>query len=211
MGYNFLLWGDPTASPWYGYVRPSVYGETSISYNTLGGALDLFPVSFLRFRVGENAIQNDVDYKAYDCATYECRGRYNRTYAQVQLTLGLAGFFVQGRVQEETWSQGNPGSIEFIDPENGLALSPSGDRETIYRAMVGYKLSPLFTVTTGYTTAQSFHTNEASTFPFALAIYTSGDLVVGGGFGVFSSDVKPAELSGLFFLKWQILPGLDLN
>jgi hypothetical protein len=211
LGYNFLLWGSPSESPWYGYVRPVVYCDTSISYNTLGAALDVYPISFLRFRMGENGIQNDVDYKAYDCTTDDCRGRYERKYAQVQLSLGDAGFFAQGRVQWEDWTQRNSGTVDFVEPENGLALSPSGDSEIVYRVIGGYKLSSRLKASAGLIYAQSSQTNESSRFPFGLAIYTSGALTVGGGVGVFSSDIKSAGISGLFFLSWQVLPGLELN
>jgi hypothetical protein len=209
-GYDFLLWGA-TTSPFYGYLRPHLDGSTAGVYNQLGGSVDFYPISFLGSRFGGESIQNDSKYTAYDCETYVCLGRFYRTYAQAELTVGAGPVFAQARWRRERWTAGTPGSTSFIEPTAGLALNGAGDSQTLYRGTIGIKLNPNWTVAGVLVYYQADSNREISRFPFAVVRYVSGPYTVGVGGGVFSSALKAAEPSALLFLNWNVKPSLALG
>lgn len=211
-GYDFLLWGSSSGgSPKYGYLRPHLDGSTTISYNSLGASVDFFPISFLGARAGGEGIQNDADYKAYDCLSYICRGRFYRTYVQADLTLGAGAFFAQGRWRREHWARQTQSLTPFIEPTSGLALAGQGDSQTVYRGMIGAKVSLNWSVAAVLVYGQNDSNNGISRFPFALIRYTAGAFSAGLGGGAFSSSLKTQEGSALVFLRWDIKPSLALN
>jgi hypothetical protein len=209
-GYDFLL-GGATTSPLYGYLRPHIDGSSALTYNQLGGSVDFYPISFLGGRFGGESVQNDSKYHAYDCETYNCLGRFYRTYAQAELTLGAGPVFVQGRWRRERWTQGTPGATSFIEPTSGLALNGSGDSQTLYRGTVGIKLSPNWMMAGILVYYQADSNREISRFPFAVVRYVNGPYSVGVGGGVFSSALKSQEASALLFLNWNVKPSLALG
>jgi len=216
-GYDFLLWGTHTAgdsqqsSPWYGYLRPHIDGSTAGTYNQLGGSVDIYPLSFLGGRFGGEGIQNDANYTAYDCQTYECRGRFYRTYAQADLTLGAAGFFVQARWRRERWTQGAVGIVDFIEPTSGLALRAAGDAQTYYRGTFGYKFNTTWSAAAALVYYQSDISNEISRFPFAVVRFQRGPLSLGIGGGVYEGSLKSQAASALLILDYNIIPSLRLQ
>ncbi len=210
-GYDFLLWGvNAAGSPWYGYLRPHFDASSAGTYNTLGFALDLYPLSILGLRAGGEGIENDQNYSAYDCLNFDCRGRYSRTYAQGELTLGAGPVFLQGRVRRERWTE-RAGSLgAFIEPTAGLALAASGDSQTVYRGSLGVHTGANWTVLGAVVYTQS-DTHGISRFPFALVRYALGGFSAGLGAGVFSSTLKVQGFSSLLFLRWEVKPSLALN
>lgn len=211
-GPNYLLWGTHAGdSAWYGYLRPRVDGATAGTYNSLGAGLEFFPLSFLGARAGGEGIQNDSDYKNYDCVTYTCRGRFYRTYVEGEVSLGVGPFFAQGRWRRERWTEPGAPAPPFIEPTSSLSLAGIGDSQTVYRALVGVKLNPIWSIAAGVEYVESDSQHGVSRLPFALLRYSSGALSAGAGGGVFSSTMKPSDFSAIGYLRWDIRPSLALK
>jgi hypothetical protein len=211
IGYGLLLWGD-TSSPWYGYVRPRVEASSAATYNSVDGGLEFYPVSFLGVRAGGESIQNDSDYHAYDCVKYDCQGRYYRSYINAELSLGAGPVFLQGRYRREKWSESHQGTKSFVEPTGGFALPFTGTSETIFRGILGVKLTAHWAVLAGYNSARadSLH-DEISRLPFGMIRYSTERLTVGLGGGSFSSPLKEREAMVVAYLEWTIWPSLSLR
>lgn len=210
VGYGILLWGD-AGPPWYGYTRVRLDGTSAGVYNSISPSIELYPVSFLGVRAGGEAIQNDADYSAHDCATYVCRGRFYNTFVQGELTLGAGGFFMQARVRRERWTQAVPGVTAFIDPEAALALAGTGDSRTYYRGTLGMKIDESWSAIGSMIYIQADSDNGISRFPFGLVRYKTGRFTIAAGGGVFSSKLKSEGVAALVTFKWEIWPSLALK
>lgn len=210
-GYGVLLYGSNTAAPWYGYLRPRILGSSALSYNSLDGAVELFPVSFLGARAGGEAIQNDKEYTPYDCVIYTCLGRFYRTYFEAELTIGAKGFFAQAAWRRERWSQKTPAPTEFIDPTSGYSLAGHGDSQTVYRGVLGYKFSPRWSSLAILRYSESEETKMISRFPYLVVRYSVGNFSAGVGGGVFESSLKKQEGTGVAFIRWDIQPSVGLR
>ena len=211
-GYGQIVWGDnANSNPFYGYVRTKVEGHSALIYNSIGGAVEVFPLSFLGFRAGGDAIQNDKDYISYDCDVYACKGRFYKTYAEGELTLGAGRFFVQGKWRRERWTQKDAAAASYVDPTSGLLMLGSGDSQTIYSAGAGYKVNDTYTVIGGLRYAESAETDGLSRFPFALVLYKHGQLSIGAGAGIFESSLKDQGAAGLAMLRWDISKSVALQ
>ncbi len=211
-GYGVLLWGtNSSGSPWYGYLRPHIEGSSALTYNSLGGAVEFYPLSFLGGRVGGEAAQNDRDYSAYDCVHYKCRGRFYRTYASVEMTLAAGPVFGQFRWQRERWTLSSPAPVAFVEPTNALALAGQGDSETVYRGMLGLNLNPSWSLLGVLVYAQAGSDHAISRFPFMLARYRRGYWTLAAGGGSYASAIKRQEMAALMFLNWEIKPSMGLH
>jgi hypothetical protein len=156
LGYGFLLWGTAgAASPFYGYLRPHAGAGTAGSYNSGMAAVDFYPLSFLGGSAGGEAIENDKDYTAYDCLAYQCRGRSYRSFVQAEFSFAGGPFFGQIRWKREHWTLAAPSTGRFIETTTGLALQGQGDSLTVYRGVLGGKLSDHWALIGTYIYAQS--------------------------------------------------------
>lgn len=208
-GYNLLLWGDP-ATPFHGYLRPRLNGSSAVTYNSVDGAFEIFPVAFLGARAGGESVQNDHPYTAYDCIAYRCEGRFYRAYFEAELSLGAGPIFVHGRWRRERWTQGESVAYDFIDPTSGLAMRATGDMQTVYYAVAGLKLSPVWSLLVATRYAES-SAHDFSRMPFAMLRYRSGGLTVSAGGGTFESTLKKREPTAAVIFRWEIAPSLALH
>lgn len=210
-GDNFILWGAPApGNPFYGYIRPKIWGDTAATYNSAAAVVDLFPLSFLGARAGGEAVQNDTKYTAYNCVDANCLGRFYRTFFEAEVTLGAGPVFVQGKWRRERWSEAHPSLGDFIEPTSGFSLMGSGESETVYQGVAGVKISPELTVMGGLRFASS-DSREHSRMPFGLLKWNLTPVSIGVGGGYFESDLKKREITGLLVAKWEIWPSLELK
>lgn len=208
-GYGLVLWGDAGAPPWYGYVRPVFDGATAGIYNSAMGSLEVFPLSFLGGRAGGESIQNDSDYTAYKCENFVCKGRFYRTFAEAELSLGAGPVFVQGRWRRERWTQKDKLAGDFIDPTSGLLLDTEGESQTIYQGILGYKITDRWTLMGGLRYAEI--DDGFSRFGFGLLRWSDGEWTVALGGGNFESELKSSGASVVGFIKWDIWPSVALK
>ncbi len=214
LGYSLYLWADSNSTPWYGYTRIKLAGSSAATYNSGESALELFPLSFLGVRAGGESIQNDKDYSAFDCATYECQGRYYRTFVESELTLGAGPVFIRGIWRRERWTQQHPERKDFIEPTSGLAIANIGDSQTVYIGVLGWSLDENWSLMSVLRYAQSddrLNSGGMSRFPYVVVKYQLDGLIFGLGGGSFESALKKREASGLAFLRWEIAPSAALK
>ncbi len=209
-GYGAKIWGD-LSGPYYGYARVKADMASAVTYNSLQGSAEFFPIAFLGLRAGGEAIQSDAKYSAYDCELYLCVGRFYRTFAEAELSLGAGRVFVQGRARRERWTLKDTRAQDFIDPTSGLRLNPEGDSETVYHAIIGVKASEAWSILGVVRYAESDAYKGQSRFPSLIFRLKRGDWTFGFGAGVFESELKQKSFSTLGFLRWEIAPSLALD
>jgi hypothetical protein len=211
-GYGQRVWGDPS-TPFFGYIRPQVSGYTAGTYNSLNGALEVFPLAFLGARAGGEAIQNDSKYTAYDCETYRCKGRFYRSFLETELSLGAGPLFAQARWRRERWSQPHAQGGDFIDPTSGLVMLSSGESQTVYYGVAGWNLNPTWALLAALRYAESVDGGRTaiSRMPFASVRYRrqGWSFIVGGG--TFESTFKKRDFTALAMLSWEIFPAIGLH
>lgn len=208
-GYGFLLWGT-AREPFSGFIRPRIYANSAVSYNSLDGALEIFPLAFLGVRAGGEGIQNDRRYTSYDCETYQCLGREYRTYVETEFSLGAGPLFGQFQWRRESWSQARPSDGDFIDPTSGIVMAARGDRQTVFRGLIGLKLSDDWAVLGLYRYAQS-EPGDISRSPTLFLRFRTGGLSMGVGGGAFGSPIKRNEANVQAYIRWSVWPSLALN
>jgi hypothetical protein len=211
LGYGMILWGDESASPWYGYLRPKIEGATAATYNSGAVSLELFPLSFLGGRAGGESIQNDNEYSAYDCEIYGCLGRYYRTFAEAELSLGAGPVFMQARWRRERWTQKNAQAGDFLEPTSGVVLDGTGDSQTVYIGMLGFKFSENWSVLGVVRYAESEGLEGWSRMPYGVIRYTSGNFQIGVGGGQFESSLKSKDATALGFFRWDFWPSVAIK
>lgn len=209
-GYGHLIWGAE-GSPWYGYVRPKIEAASAVSYNSATLAFEVFPISFLGVRAGGESIQNDEKYSDYNCTNHNCLGRFYRTFAEAELSLGYGRVFAQGRVRRERWSEKEPERGDYVEPTSGVPLKAGGDTETVYIGMIGFKYDDTWSILAVTRYAESDEYKCWSRLPYGVLRYTSGSLQIGAGFGEFESSLKTKDLTVLGFIKWEIAPSVAIK
>jgi hypothetical protein len=209
-GYGIVLWGDNTG-PLYGYTRLKVDGSSALTYNSLGGALEFFPLAFMGARAGGEGIQNDKDYSAYDCDMHQCQGRYYRTYIEGELSLGVGPVFMQARWRRDRWTQKDPDREDFVDPTSGLLMKASGDAQTVYFGILGLKFNENWTGLAVLRYAEGENIRGFSQFPTGVLRYSDGSFSVGVGGGAFASDLKSRDFAAVAFLRWEVAPSVALK
>jgi hypothetical protein len=145
LGYGYKFWGSDSG-PLYGYVRPSLYAQTSGVINGVGAQIDFFPVSFLGLYAGSKVIKRGTDeLGSYDCTLTICNGTMNRNYVGLKLGLALKGVFL--------FIDGKKESAEVKDrlgvfaEETGTLLGQSGgDDLTQVTSILGYEISKKFSL-----------------------------------------------------------------
>lgn len=145
LGYGYKFWGSDSG-PLYGYIRPSVYAQTSGVINGLGAQIDFFPVSFLGFYGGSKIIKRGVDeLGSYNCATTICNGTMKRNYFGFKFGLALKGafLFIDGKKESAEVKD----RIGVFAEETGTLLGASGgDDLTQVTSIVGYNLTKTLSI-----------------------------------------------------------------
>jgi hypothetical protein len=124
-GMGQEIWGSKK-NALYGFHRISTYIEGVTDFFATGWRYEIFPVSILGIRMGQNFLASHLDYEDYDCSLYICRGDYEEQFVEVPLFLKLWRVVVTGsfRASDWVWRGGDrAGAVtEFIEPESGLHL-----------------------------------------------------------------------------------------
>ena len=210
VGYGVLLRGEAN-DPFSSYLRARAYGATAGIYNSIEGAVEFFPLAILGVRAGGEVISNSKDYTAYNCDKYDCLGQFHRTYIETELTLGAGPVFVQGRWKRERWTQKEKSTMDFIDPTSAVAIKADGDSQTIYIGVLGYKVSPNWTVLGVVRYSENDQQGGWSRFPYGLVRFKEGQLSYGVGAGQYESHIKNEGLAILGLIRWEFSPSLKLN
>lgn len=203
-GYGFTLWGTPE-TPWSGYIRPKIEAASALTYNSLAEVIEVFPLSILGVRAGGESIQNDTKYSAYNCEDSNCLGRFYRGFLEMELTLGYHDFFARGYYRRERWSQKASGQ-NFIEPTSGLIMNETGDAQTVFRYLVGYKYSEQSSWIGVFRLAQNNAHEKSNVWAILLDRKWSESLSITLGAGHFDSHEKPGDLMALGYFRWSLRP-----
>lgn len=210
-GYGRVLWGDPESkSPFYGYIRPSLDTGAAPHFHTYGGHLELFPVSFFGFIIGQNEIKNKRDYTAYPCEFFLCQGRFSEAYVEGRVYLAYENFFTAYFYKSSKMTEKNKDKPElsYIHPVSGLALKREEDRLTTQVGVLGYELSEsLRAFLLGIHYRSDEFEEQSHLWALNLA-YKKGSISVSMGVGEFKSPIKKKRPTALFQISWSPLSRL---
>ncbi len=212
LGYSTEIWGTggSEANPWFGYLRPSVTGFTAGSYNSGRAMLEIYPVSFLGIEGGAEAISNTNEYKAYDCATYNCLGKFWTTFAGATLIAGAGRVFLVAKGKVVNLRQHPAQSANFIEPTSGLVAQRQGDQLTVASGAAGLKVSQSWSVIYAYARSEMKEIESSSEMHLGILSWKSGDWRISAGGGTFRSDIKERQGTGILRIEWRATPQLGL-
>lgn len=213
-GYGVPVWGTPsvggTQSGEFGYIRPFGTAGTSVTYNSLGIGLDVYPISFLGIRGGAEYSNNARPYNAYDCNTFNCTGTRYRSFYELRLLFGNQKAFGVVRLRKEKWSQDHELAGNFIDPNSGLAVKANGDAEIVWNTLLGVTMSDKWKVLLGSRYAAVSNIEGTSQFLFAGGMRKWEPYDVVFGLGTFETKILRRDFTIFFSLSRQIYPSIGL-
>jgi hypothetical protein len=145
LGYGYKFWGSDSG-PLYGYIRPSVYAQTSGVINGIGAQVDFFPVSFLGFYTGAKVVSRGTDeLGTYNCAVTICNGTMNRKYFGFKFALAFKGLFLFIDGKKESAEVKDRIGV-FAEETSTLLGQSGGDDLTQVTSIIGYELTKTFSI-----------------------------------------------------------------
>lgn len=209
-GYGQVLWGD-TSGVLYGYVRPYIELDSAGSYNAALGAVEFFPLSFLGVRAGEEWNQNDSQYHDYDCRLYDCTGTMYRKFVESQLLLGVSDWFASVWLRWEQWTHKSPEALDFIDPNNGLAIHADGDSELVFRFFTGVNVSDQWAAVVGGNYYQMVRHFGIVRFGMVGARFREDSFSVIVGASHYQATEQKGGYGAFAAVTWTPLPSVGLK
>ena len=203
-GYGFSVWGDSAVeekSPFYGYIRPGYQASTAFSYNSGEIYVDLFPISFVGLRLGQEWITNNKEYKDYDCQRLNCEGEFGKQYLEARLAGAYKEAFFATRLRRSELSS-NDQTKNFPEEVMGLEASAKGDQVEIITTIVGVKLYPDWALLALNVYGQMDKLKGISRMTTINLTYRWDQYRVMAGVGEFNSPLAHREVTGLFLFSW---------
>jgi len=208
VGHGVLIWGKP--KPWYGYARGFLEGATAVTYNSGTVGLELFPISFLGVTAGVEWAENADDYKAYDCETYTCQGKFRKEFVQANfgLAAGPVFAFARGTIEDHVHRAHLPSN--FVEPASGLVARGEGDRMKSVVGGLGYEFNPTWRILYVGQYNQMREVPGDGRMHLINLAYSKGSWAAVLGGGIFDSTLKKRGATALLRLQWNIKSGLSL-
>jgi hypothetical protein len=173
--------------------------------------LELFPISFLGMRVGQEWIQNDVKYHDYDCVKYDCTGTSTRKFISGHFLVGYAFWFSSFAVRWDAWTQKHPEEGDIIDANSGLASQANGDTEIMLRGITGVNFDEEWSVVGGMQYFEMTRTRGFSRYWFAGPRWKQDSITLTVGGSYFSSSESPSGGGAFFSFNWTPFPSVGLH
>lgn len=210
-GYSWLLWGQ-AASPWMGFVRPYLSSSHAGVYNSGQLGLEFFPLGFLGVRGGYEIFNNESDYQSYNCDTYECRGNWNRSFAEAEMALKYSKAFLVLRFGQARYQVEEERSLRpLIEPGLALSLPATETEEVRYaRALLGWQWTPAFSTLIAMQTHTAIEQDIDSQFHYFVVNASRGEWSLLLGVGATRSDLYPLHASFIGGLRWELWPSFKL-
>lgn len=211
LGYGLRLWGSEAGeSPLYGYIKPEIRYVSAGTYNSGSIRLKIFPISVLGVTAGAEAIANHDRYRAYDCVTYNCQGKFTQTFIEGTVALGWRAWFLLSKAGIEDMKQGRGQGLDFIIPAYGLVARADGDRLKYVVGVTGLKLNDSWTLAYSYIWAGMQEIAGQSQAHLGLINYHLGEFKIAVGGGVFHSEIKDKEATAVVRLQWAPTDSVEL-
>lgn len=203
-GLNGLLWGNSNDEI-FGYVRAGVSGSTALTYNSIEGTVEVFPLSVLGVRAGIELSENQSDYRDFDCNSYECQGAQQKKFIEAQAVAGAWRWFLHFNVRNEDWAHkekvGEP--TRFVEPSLGVALSHNGERMRVYQGILGRAVGDQWKIMSVFRYAENESGTQVSRMPALMVKWSPAPVSFLVGCGVFSSTLKDANVSVFASLSYE--------
>lgn len=201
LGYNYLLWGQPS-SVLYGYFRPNLtYGDIGV-YHLATVAMDFYPISFVKIRGGWAREMSHVFRRDIDCSQIECQGVIKHRFLETNLLLGASGYFTSLRYRWNSSSR-NDGKKRFLDFDAMMPMAGHNDRSHYFQGVVGKGIDSKWSVLVATQLAASEKAHGSSTAHYALGMWSKGPWEIAAGPGVFHSTLFDWGFSSVFWVTWN--------
>ena len=200
-GYGIKIWGD-TSTPWYGFVRPSVFAVLSPSLYEGKAGIEIFPVSILGIDIKRTSSRRFAETKGQDCDQVQCQGSLDYTDVSFQSYLGHAGYFSSVRWTRTFFDAVADQSRPVYDLGTSVLLKPGGDVGDFLTIAAGKELESGLSVGFLLQTADFHYSGQRQEGQYAIV--KSNLKFLGGedfdatiGVGRFKTDLNVAEVSAI--------------
>ena len=213
IGYDWAFWkagSKPPEDPdayLYGYLHPYVGGATSVDYQQVNAGFEVYPISFLNFGVGTSWQRNSDRYQGFDCQTYQCEGTLSNFFFEQTLEFEWKRFSGDIGYHRDQWNVSATNKGRTVDPTTGLLLAHRERQEKISADLL-WEWKNRWEIFVAGTYINGLDAGGVSKQALTGVSYTRGHLVVTGGGGALTSQLKPLAPVFLVDLRWYFEPGL---
>jgi hypothetical protein len=212
LGYDSLLWGSAGAAEvLYGYLRPYVELDTGGTYNSGLVGVEVFPISFLGIKAGQEWIQNDTKSISFHCSKYSCAGTSTRAFVESSLSVGFSGWFLLAGGRWEKWHEKTTSNGDFLDLSSGLAATSTGDSQLVLHGVTGFQTSAEWSVIADMHFYKMVTHAGISRFFFLGPRWKQDTVTVAFGPTYYSSTEQDGGFGGFIWLTWTPYPSLALQ
>lgn len=210
-GYSFPLWkiDDKVL---FGYLRPSVTGQTSFVVNSAEAKLDFNPISFLNLFYGKSHTDRNYDeLDTFECGVVVCDTILKREFYGARLALGAGPLVLLSKVQWYRTRLDEHHTTEFADELSSLISSPGNDTLFQKQLLLGFKFSPKFML--GYLgmVNEMRNTQQTSKMQILTGLYHfNNEWNLLAGPGIFTTRTDADVFTILTLLTWRPAKGLPL-
>lgn len=201
----------------YGYLRPSVTGNTSGPFNSLAARLEVYPVSFFGFSAGRSLSLRGMNISGYDCFDLQCQGTLHSQFVSSKLALGFADYFAVLGLKKEWWSSsvsasGLEGDRPYVEPATATLLSPGNESTVTQQLALGMTLASGDRFLLAHARSENYLSkNQSENTYFIYRTRDPGGSHSTYGIGSFQSEQKSARWSILFVRDWTVWKKIGLG
>lgn len=209
-GYKMLLWGNRSDESEfsYGFLRAFAEGSTAISYHSIAAGLEIYPISFLAIKMGQEKNTNSKNYDQFDCLIVDCTGERTKDFLELRLAAAYQKYFIVLRKRREWFIRGENDSRAFAEPGSSLVLSPSG-KDALNSAGFVFGLSNEVEHWTFMVGSMGYQAEGSSAFAgqstgqdFFGVSRRDGEFTYFGGIGYWRAQSEKGKANFLLHLAW---------
>ncbi len=137
IGKSFVFWDRREKSLrkfMYGMLRGKIAGSTSVVVNSSEASLELYPISFLAFKIGQQEVwQSFNQFEGVNCLNISCKGKIIKRFVGMKMVLPFKENFIfwDGSLISSKWGSVNT-QESFFDSYLNLLISEND--ENLYSA-----------------------------------------------------------------------------
>jgi hypothetical protein len=206
-GYKFWEGGHKAL---YGYVRAGANLDTSAVVNTVGGQIDLFPISFLGFSAGSTRTYRNFDPIQFDCEKIECRGDVKRNFVAAKMGLAFGPVYLMAHGERFQQELANPTGRQFADEQTSLIARAEGDELERLSATLGFNLSDGYSIAGHFVHQEMIENKNISQMKLLIVRKQNGAWSYVAGAGVFRWKEDSEVATAIFSLMWDGSRGVKL-
>jgi len=209
IGSGFKFWqGGHKAL--YGYVRAGANIDTSLVVNTVGGQIDVFPISFLGFSAGSSRTYRNFDPVQFDCENVECRGDVKRNFVAAKMGLAFGSVYFMAQAERFQQELANPTGRQFADEQTSLIARAEGDEMERLTVTLGLNLSKGYSIAGHFVNQEMLENKNLSQMKLLILRKQNGPWSYVAGTGLFrwKNDIEVA--TAILSIMWDGSKGVKL-